>query len=326
MVAEIFSGLGNYFAVHPLLFHSIIIAISFAVMVKSADMLVFGISGYSKRLGLSDYLVGLLIVSLTASVPEFVSSVSGIIEGDYGIVFGTILGSNITGITLALGILALVGRKLHLMNKLMKKMEVMIFFMLMLPFFLGIDGTLSRIDGFALVLAYLGYATMLWRKEIKSGKVRKSVKLKMLWKDALIFLLALAALFLSSRWIVFSSIQASKILEINTFVMAVLVIGIASSAPDLFVGIRAVLSGEVGVGVGNSLGSMIVKVLLFLGIFALITPITVDLNLLKISIGATILSLAFVMYLTEKKEMDWRHGIILLLFYLVYIMLEIFKK
>jgi cation:H+ antiporter len=314
-----------YLAANPLVFHGLIMLASFLILIKSADMLVFGIDSYAKRLGLSDYLIGLLVVSLTASTPEFVSAITGLFAGDEGIVFGTILGSNITGITLVLGIFALIGRKIKLVNKVLTRMEVLLFFLIMLPFFLGADGQLSRIDGIALILAYLGYVTMLWVKESKSGKVKKDVKVKFIWKSALTFLLALVALFLSSRWLVFSSIAASKILHIPSYLMAIVVLGIASSLPDLFVGIRALLKGEVGVGIGNSLGSMVVKALLFFGLFALITPLKVDFGLLAVSIAFTILSLGIVMYLSEKKEMDWRHGLLLLMIYFVYIIVEVFS-
>ena len=312
----------NFFAQNPLVLHGLVIAASFAILVKSADMLVFGIDGYAKRMGLSDYLIGLLIVSLTASVPEFVAAITGLVAGDEGIVFGTILGSNIAGITLVLGVFALVGRKIKLVNKVLAKMEVLLFFLIMLPFFLGADGTLSRLDGIALVFAYLGYATMLWMRESKTGHMRKNVQVKFFWKDALIFLLALGALFLSSRWLVFSSITVSNLLNIPTYVMAIVVLGIAASLPDLLVGIRAILEGDVGVGIGNSLGSMIVKMLLFLGIFALIRPLPVDFGLLKISIGVTIFSLALVMVLSERKEMNWKHGLFLLMIYIAYLLME----
>ena len=312
----------SYFIQNPLAFHAFIILASFAVLVKSADLLVYGIDGYAKKLGLSDYLIGLLIVSLTASVPEFVSAMTGLFAEDTGIVFGTILGSNIAGITLVLGIFALIGRKIKLSNKVLSGLEVLLFFMIMLPFFLGADGNISRLDGIALILAYLGYTTMLWIKESKTGHMKKKVKFTLVWKDALIFLGALAALFLSSRWLVFSSIAASNILNIPTFVAAIVVLGIAASLPDLLVGTRALLQGDVGVGIGNSLGSMIVKSLLFIGVFALIKPLEVNFDLLKISIGVTILSLSFVMYLSEKKSMNWRHGLVLLFMYIAYLLAE----
>jgi len=323
------TGILNYIAgfsaSHPYIFLVSIITASFIIMVKSADMLVFGIDRYAKKEGLSDFLIGLLIVSFTASTPELVSSITGLFAGDNGIVFGTILGSNITGLTLVLGIYALVGRKLKLYNKVLAKMEVIIFFLITIPFFLGADGQLSRYDGMALIAVYLAYVVFIWVREAKSGKMKKDVKLRFIWKDALIFLLALFALFLSSRWLVFSSITAAGLLKIPTFLMAIIVLGIASSLPDLLVGIRAILAGDVGIGVGNSLGSIIVKAIFFFGLLAVMRPLPVDLNMLVVTIGATLFSLAFVLYLSERQEMDWKHGLMLLFIYITYLLIETFR-
>ena len=205
-------------------------------------------------------------------------------------------------------------------------MEVILFFLISLPFLLGADGTISRIDGIVLISIYLIYVVFLWKRESETGHMKKDVKFRHVWKDSLIFLLALGALFLSSRWLVFSSITASKILNIPSFVMAIVVLGIASSLPDLFVGVRALLEGDIGVGIGSCLGSMIVKVLLFFGILAVIKPLPLDLNSLILTIGVTIFSLAFILYLSEKQEMNWRHGVMLIVVYISYLVLEILRN
>lgn len=325
MLDNILNYVGGFSATHPYIFLAAIIIASFVIMVKSANMLVFGIDRYAKKEGLSDFLIGLLIVSFTASTPELVSSITGLFAGDEGIVFGTILGSNIAGLTLVLGIYALVGRKIKLYNKVLAKMEVALFFLISIPFFLGADGQLSRYDGLVLIAVYFAYVIFVWIREAKAGKMKKDVKIKFIWKDSLIFLLALGALFLSSRWLVFSSITAAKLLNIPTFLMAIIVLGIAASLPDIFVGIRAILSGDVGIGVGGSLGSMIVKALFFFGLLAVIRPLPVDLRALAVTIGVTVFSLAFVLYLSEKQEMDWKHGLLLLLVYISYLLIETFR-
>ncbi len=315
----------NTITSNPLIFHSLIGLASFFIMVKSADMIVYGIDKYARRTGLSDYLIGLLIISMTASVPEFVSAITGLLEGDQGIVFGTILGSNLTGITLVTAILALVGRKIKMKNKVLEKKEVPLFFMMSLPFVLGADGSIGKYDGIILIAVYLIYVAAIWIREKKTGHVRKNVQFKSLWKNMLIFLIALAALFLSSRWLVFSSITISKALNVPTYIMAILILGIASSLPDMLVGIRAILEGESGFGIGNTLGSIIVKSLLFLGIFALISPLIVDFNVIGIAILATIFSLAIILHLSEKGEMTWKYGLILLFIYITYISIELIR-
>lgn len=318
-------NLSLFIAKNPLIFHAAIILFSFIILVKSADMLVFGIDRYAKKEGLSDYFIGLIVVSITASAPEFVSGITGLFAGDNGIVFGTILGSNIAGITLVLGVFALIGRKIKLENKVLTKMEVILFFLISLPFLLGTDGELSRVDGIVLVVIFMIYAAVLWKKEVALGKVKKDVKLKKIWQDALIYILAFAALVLSSRWLVFSSIEAAKMIGLSTYIIAVAILGIASSLPDMFVGIRALLEGDVGVGIGGSLGSMIVKMLLFFGAFAIIQPLPVDMGSLMMTIGVTIFSLAIVLFLSERGEMSWKHGLFLIFIYFGYIIAEVLK-
>jgi len=85
------------------------------------------------------------------------------------------------------------------------------------------------------------------------------------------------------------------------------------------------LAGDVGIGVGNSLGSIIVKAIFFFGLLAVMRPLPVDLNMLVVTIGATLFSLAFVLYLSERQEMDWKHGLMLLFIYITYLLIETFR-
>jgi len=308
---------------NPLAFNIMILIASFVILAAAADKLVYGISRYAKRMGLSDFIVGLLIISVVASAPEFISSIMGLAAGDSGIIFGTFLGSNLIELTLVMGIFALVGRKINLKNPLMEKTEVVLFFVILLPFILVADGSLARTDGIMLLMTYAGYIAFLWRRESKKGKIREQVKVEFIWKDALIFLIALAALLLSARWLVHSSINISNMLNIPSFLVALIVLGIGGSLPDITVGIRALLQGHQDVGLGNFLGSVTAISLLFFGIIALIKPLVIDLNLIFPTMVFTILALGFVLYLSQQKKMDWKHGIYLILLYIVFIVIEL---
>ena len=116
---------------------------------------------------------------------------------------------NIAGIALVLGIFALVGRKISLRSKVLKDTELPIFLLSIVPFLLVADGLLSRIDGVILVLIYLAFLAGLAKKEAEIGHLKKQIQLKKIWKDALLFILALTAMLLSARWLVFSSIEAT---------------------------------------------------------------------------------------------------------------------
>ena len=121
---------------YPVAFLLFIIGASFVILLKAADYLVSAVTNYAKKLGISDYLIGVIIIALGASLPELISSLMGVVANESGIIFGTIIGSNICGLTLVLGTLAMVGKKIPIKVRVLKKTGTIIFALSMLPLFL----------------------------------------------------------------------------------------------------------------------------------------------------------------------------------------------
>ncbi|MBW2965134.1 sodium:calcium antiporter [Candidatus Woesearchaeota archaeon] len=305
----------HLFQNYPVAFHIIVASLSLLVISKASDIAVFGISDYAKRLGLSDYIIGILVVSLASSVPELVSSVNGALIGEGGIIFGTILGSNIVELTIVLGSVAVVSRRMKLECKVLAKTKMDIFILVMLPFILVFDGTISRIDGGILIFAFCAYVLILWKKEGELGKIKKSTSLKSLWKDAFLFIGCLAAIMLASRWLVHASVSIAGDFGVTPFLVALVVIGIGSSVSDASIGIRAALQGHQEVGIGNVLGSNVVKVTLFLGVLALVKPISFPFSSLWVVLGFTVLVTALALYYMSRRLIVWWQGLVLLLIY-----------
>ena len=80
---------------NPLIFYSIIALASLIIVAKSADMIVYSISNYAKKLGVSDYLIGFLVISIGTAIPELTASLTGVLINQGPIVFGTVLGANL---------------------------------------------------------------------------------------------------------------------------------------------------------------------------------------------------------------------------------------
>jgi cation:H+ antiporter len=309
----------GFFNQYPLLFHSIIAAFSLYIIIKAADIAVEGISDYAKRLGLSDYIIGILVVSFASSVPELISSINGSLIGEGGIIFGTILGSNIVELTLVLGSTAVIGRKLILESSVLEKTASDIFILIMLPFILIVDGKLSRIDGAVLVFAFIFYVFILWHKEGELGHIKEYVKMKDIWRDMFLFIGCLVAMMLGSRWLVHSSVSMANDLGISPFIVALVVIGIGSSVSDASIGIRSVLKGHNEVGLGNVLGSNVTKSTFFLGVLALVNPITFAFSGLWIVLIFTFIVTGLTLHFMRRKFMLSRHGILMLILYGVFL-------
>jgi cation:H+ antiporter len=310
---------------NPLLFHSLIIILSLFVLFKAADLLVDGISGYAKKLGLSDALIGLVVVAMAASSPEIISSLTGFLGGHGSVGFGTIIGANMVHVGFALGILALVGGRRPLEAGIFSRHKLVMWAALMLPLLLALDGQLSRVDGVLLVAAFVLYLVNVWRIEGTLGKLKKNVKLKTLWRDAAVFLGCLVAILLAGRWLVVSSVGLAEAFSIPAYFIALTIIGIGTTMPDIAVELKALFKEHSGIGLGDLLGSLTIELLLFFGIISIIQPLQVNVPTVLNAFIFLALSITTLMLLMRKNELNWKHGILFLGYYLAFIGIEIWK-
>lgn len=309
------------------IFHSFVLILSLFILFKSADLIVLGITGYAKKLGLSNYLIGLVIVAMAASLPEIISSIMGLAMNETGVFFGTILGTNMVHLALLTGLLLLYGKKMKLEIELLQDKKLFLLGILLLPFVLiFIDGELSRIDGIILVCTFLVYLGILWKKEGTLGKMKKNVALKNIWTDAVVFLGALIALLMAGRWLVFSGIQLAVYYGIPPYLLALTVIAVGAALPDFAVCINSLKKGVQEIGVGETLGSAIIELLMFFGIMAIINPIKADINQIIIPSVFLMTSIAYLIWLMRGKIGTWKNGIVLIALYLTFATIEIVKN
>lgn len=313
------------FLAHPLVFNTLVIFASLYILFKSADLIVHSISSYARKMGLSDAIIGLVVVAMAASAPEIISSATGFFSGEGEVGLGTLLGNNMVHSALALGILCLIGGKIKLEPNIFTKQRFAMWLALMLPFVLAADGLLSRPDGVVLLTAFTIYLLYLWKIEGTLGKIKKDVKFKHIWQDSIIFLGCLAALMLSGRWLVFSAVQIANYFEISTYFIGLTVIGIFVTVPDFAIEIRSLYKKHASIGLGDLLGSLIIELLLLLGVVATIKPLPLDLSQAINAIFFLVLSITLMMFWMSKKHLTRKHGMILLLIYVVFMAVEIWK-
>ena len=91
-----------------MLLQIVLFIIGLGLVVKGADWLVDGSSAIAKRLGISDFVIGLTIVGMGTSAPELVVSFIGAIQGNADIAIGNVIGSNIFNVLLILGVTAII--------------------------------------------------------------------------------------------------------------------------------------------------------------------------------------------------------------------------
>ena len=122
----------------------------------------------------------------------------------------------------------------------------------------------------------------------------------------------------------FSSVNIANSLNVPSFLIALTVIGIGASMPDITVGIKCVLRGQQDVGFGDALGSLTMKSLLFLGVLSIINPISINPLVLIIAGIFTVITLGLALYYSKKGTLNWKQGLTLIFLYILFILVEWF--
>lgn len=297
--------------------------IGLVLILLGANYLVEGSSSIAKKFGLSEFVIGLTIVGIGTSTPEMVVSFMSAFQGKSDMALGNIVGSNIVNTLLILGVTALISPLMITKQNIRRDIPLNVLvtaLLLMLGmkqtiFSIGSD-QLSRWDGALLLAIFLWY---LWKslrtRDDSNGKDESSnIKQYPYWKSALFIIGGLAGLIVGGRMFVNSASALAAAWGASEKFIAVTIMAIGTSLPELATCVVAALKGRGQLALGNVLGSNISNIILILGGAALIHPIsfssmtTMDSAML---FGASVL--IFVTAFTfVKKKIDRAEGAIML--------------
>ena len=296
------------------------------------ESLVKGAVSLSAKLRISTLIVGLTIISFATSAPELFVSLQAAFEGKSDIAFGNVIGSNIANIALVLGITAMIFRVNISRQTLNFNYPVMLLSSIALAGVLYFINALSTAIGvvfIATLLLFLAYLVKQTKLDRVTNLHQEEATKPSLLQSCGGILLGIVLLKFGADWLVEGTIYIAKSLNISDRIIAVSVVAIGTSIPELATSIVAALKKEENLAVGNLIGSNIFNVLAVLGITAAIKPLTVnDPQIISFDIP-WMLGISFVLgiviYVRSKYVISRKEGAFLLLLYLTYVFLLINK-
>ncbi len=255
----------------------------FILLVWSADRLVVGASATGSNLGVPPLIVGLTVVGFGTSAPEMVVSAIASLNGNPGLAVGNAIGSNITNIGLILGITAMVYPLTVDSGVLRKEFPVLIFIML-LTSALMLDGVLSQLDGYILLVGMVALVLTMVMFGLKRGESDPMLKeyeaeipRNMPMPIALAWLaVGLVLLPISSAFLVEGAITIAHTYGISDTVIGLTIIAFGTSLPELAACVSSAVKNEDDIAIGNIIGSNMFNLLGVLGIGAAIGSIELE--------------------------------------------------
>ncbi|MBW3016836.1 hypothetical protein KY316_00555, partial [Candidatus Woesearchaeota archaeon] len=282
--------------------------LSLFIIMKSAGYAISAISNYARKTGISEYFVGFVIVAIGTSFPDISTAIFASLAKESSMVIGEVMGANIIDTTIVFGLTAIFGGTIFVKEKMITKTILPLLGMVILPAILCLDGVLSRADGIILIVAFAIYMYFLVLKEGTLGHMKKSIPLKDIWKDIIVFGGTLAALLLAARWFVLSAISLSHILNVPVFLMGLLFVSLGTTLPEITVNLKSVLRNHSGIAFGDVLGSVLVNITLVLGIGAIIAPIEFDRFRLFVNFAIMLFGVILGLLFIKGKKITWKHG------------------
>ncbi len=243
------------------------------------EALVRGAAALALRLGLSPLAVGLTVVAFGTSTPELVVSLDAAFAGVPDIAVGNVIGSNIANVTLILGVGMLFGPARVVARTVRVDAPLVVLVSVVMVLMLG-DGTVSRIEGIALVTAlcaFTGITLIQGRKEPAGVKQEFEGAVEgpphTVLFSVLLVLAGLGGLVLGGQLFLNSAVQLARALGVTEAVIGLTVVAVGTSLPELITSVVAALRGQGDIAIGNVLGSNMFNVLGILGVTAVVLPL-----------------------------------------------------
>ncbi|KUG51804.1 sodium:calcium antiporter [Serinicoccus chungangensis] len=249
------------------------------LLVVGGELLVRGASNLATRLGLSPLVVGLTVVSVATSAPEFAVTVGAVLDGQPELAVGNVVGSNIANILLILGIAALV-LPLTVREQLVK-IDVPVMVGLSVALLLvALDGVITTVEGLILLVVMVAHTVLTvvvsrrkQRRELRKRRApasREGEPMGVLPALGLV-VAGVALLVLGANLLVAGAVNIAEALGVSGLVVGLTVVAVGTSLPELAASVIAAVRGERDLAVGNVVGSCIANIGLVLGVPAIIS-------------------------------------------------------
>jgi len=235
------------------------------------EFLVRGAGNLAVSLGISRVVVGLTVVAFATSAPELAVSLQSAFAGQTDVAVGNVVGSNISNILLILGVSALIA-PLIVARQIIRIEVPMMIATAGLAYAMGLDGTVSRADGFAMIGLLIAYLVNTVRSARKTLDPEVNTARKQPLVDSAYIAGGVAMLLLGAQWLVNGAVALARILGLSELIIGLTVIAVGTSLPELATSIIASRRGEREIAVGNVVGSNIFNVLAVLGLTAVFAP------------------------------------------------------
>jgi cation:H+ antiporter len=253
--------------------------VGFMLLFVGGEFVIRSSIALSLKLNIPRLVIGMTVVAFATSLPELLVSINAAINEAPSIAINNVVGSNIANIGLVLGITCIIGN-INVKETFYKVVwPVMFIFSIILWYIVYQDQEINPIDGvflIVLLIVFILYVIRFSLTKYKEGSINNNLVYSSSFKIIIWLIIASLALYYGAEWLVDGAINVAAEMGYSEAVIAVSIVAIGTSIPELATSILAMIKGEQGISLGNLIGSNIFNIGSVLGITSIIKPIKID--------------------------------------------------
>ncbi len=281
------------------------------LLLFAADFLVRGAVAIARFSGVSPLIIGLTVVAVGTSAPEFVTALAASLSGATDMAVGNVVGSNIVNMLLILGIAAMI-RPINVGARIIARDAMMVVGATALFVAIGVTGGFNQWQGALLLFCLFAYLYLTYRAE-RAENDQEALHAREAddvggvpgrpWVAGVFLVGGLAGIIIGAELLVSGGLGIAKAFDVSRTIVGLTLMAIGTSLPELAIVIVASWRGHSDIALGNVLGSNIFNLLGITGGVAMITPLEMPIEIISFDIwvllGVTLLLLPLM--ITENK-------------------------
>lgn len=298
--------------------NTILVIISIGFLWKGSDWLVESSSKLAHAWGVSDLVIGLTVVAIGTSAPEFAVTISAVLSGKADISVSNVVGSNIFNLGFILGGTACFHAIITSPKLVYRDGIFLICVTFLLSFFLfdyhiaGNEMVLSRLEGICLMTILVIYLVYLFVKREDPGEEIEHGKIE--WKDYLLLLIGITGVVGGGHLLVESSTVIARQFGVSDWVIGVTIVAAGTSTPEFATSMMALVKNKHGMAIGNLIGSDLFNLLGVLGLAAILKqPLSVSPEAQSSMIMLVVMVVIVVIFMRTKWQVSRLQGLFLVI-------------
>lgn len=289
-----------------------IFVVAMSALIYGADFIIEQSEKIALHFGISPFMIGATLVAVGTSLPEMAASMSASYKGSGDIAVANVIGSTIFNISLVLGAVFLIAKSIKPERDLFAKDSSWSLFPILIFLLMGLDGQLSRFDGFLFLFVMGAYLVFLIQSD-QVEQVDDEEKEPFGWGKTLgLLLVGFVFVIGGADFAIQSAGNIARDFGISEWVIGLFLVAFGTSLPELVVSIKAALSNSADMAIGAIIGSNVANFTMVLGLSAMVNPLNVNLNATFFDVMAALIVSVMLVFITANKLYNKSAGIVMM--------------